>query len=127
MTFFTTPNAPREDYMHTHEQPLIVAVPYVILAIMSIFFGYVASDLFVGPGTDFLSTALFIHPDNNVLIEGEFALPTLIKNLPVLLSVLSAGLAVLLYHRYPSVLTYMTDPATFGGLGLAIYKMFNAK
>jgi len=127
MTFFTTPNAPREDYMHTHEQPLIVAIPYVILAIMSIFFGYVASDLFVGPGSDFLSTALFIHPDNNVLIEGEFALPTLIKNLPVLLSVLSAGLAVLLYHRYPSVLTYMTDPATFGGLGLATYKFFNSK
>ena len=94
---------------------------------MSIFFGYVASDLFVGPGSDFLSTALFIHPDNNVLIEGEFALPTLIKNLPVLLSVLSAGLAVLLYHRYQSVLTYMTDPATFGGLGLAIYKFFNSK
>jgi NADH-ubiquinone oxidoreductase chain 5 len=94
---------------------------------MSIFFGYVASDLFVGPGSDFLSTALFIHPDNLVLVEGEFALPTLIKNLPVLLSVLSAGAAVALYHQYPSVLTYLTDPATFGGLGLAVYRTFNSK
>lgn len=81
----------------------------------------------MGPGSDFLSAALFTHPDNIILIEGEFALPTLIKNLPVLLSVLGAGLAVLLYHRYPSVLTYATDPATFGGLGLATYKMFNSK
>lgn len=127
LTFFTTPNAPLSDYENTHEQPLIVAIPYVILAIMSIFFGYVASDLFVGPGSDFLSTALFIHPDNVVMIEGEFALPTLIKNLPVLLSVLSAGAAVALYHQYPSVLTYLTDPGTFGGLGLAVYRTFNSK
>jgi NADH-ubiquinone oxidoreductase chain 5 len=106
---------------------MIVAIPYVILAIMSIFFGFVGSDLFVGAGTDFLSTALFIHPDNNILIEGEFALPTLIKNLPVLVSVISAGLAVILYHRYPYVLTYLTDPYANMGLGLAIYKFFNAK
>lgn len=94
---------------------------------MSIFFGYVASDLFVGPGSDFLSTALFIHPDNVVMVEGEFALPTLIKNLPVLASVLSAGLAIVLYHRYPAVLTYLTDPYTFGGLGLVTYRFFNSK
>ena len=98
LTFFTTPNAPRGDYEHTHEQAPIVMIPYLILALLSIFFGYVASDVFVGPGSDMLSTALFVHPDHVVMIEGEFALPLFIKNLPAFLSVLGAGLALVLYH-----------------------------
>jgi len=72
---------------------------------MSIFFGYVASDLFVGPGSDFLSTALFIHPDNNVLVDGEFSIPLTAKLLPLVLSLMGASLALLLYGRYPAVLT----------------------
>jgi len=126
LTFFTTPNAPRGDYEHTHEQPIIVAIPYVILAILSIFFGYVASDLFVGPGSDMLSSALFTHPDNVVLIDGEFSLPLFIKNLPALLSVLGAGLALVLYHQSATarpILVYLTETP----LGLAMYRFFNSK
>lgn len=123
LTFFTTPNAPRGDYEQTHEQAFIVMVPYIILALLSIFFGYVASDLFVGPGSDMLSTALFVHPNHVVMVEGEFGLPLLIKNLPALLSVGGAGLAILLYHRYPNVLVAMTETR----LGLAVYRFFNAK
>jgi NADH-ubiquinone oxidoreductase chain 5 len=98
-------------------------IPYIILALLSIFFGYVASDVFVGPGSDMLSTALFVHPDHVVMIEGEFALPLFIKNLPALLSVGGAGLALVLYHRYPNVLVSLTETS----LGLAIYRFFNAK
>ncbi len=123
LTFFTTPNAPRGDYEHTHEQSIIVCIPYVILALLSIFFGYLASDLFVGPGSDMLSTALFVHPDHIVIIEGEFGLPLLIKNLPAILSVSGAGLALLLYHRYLDVLVYLTETS----LGLAIYRFLYAK
>jgi NADH-ubiquinone oxidoreductase chain 5 len=93
------------------------------LALLSIFFGYIASDLFVGIGSDMLSTALFVHPIHVVIIEGEFALPLLIKNLPAILSVFGAGLAILLYHQYPAVLVYFT----YTRLGLAIYRFFNAK
>ena len=123
LTFFSTPNAPRGDYEHTHEQAPIVMIPYIILALLSIFFGYVASDVFVGPGSDMLSTALFVHPDHVVMVEGEFALPLFIKNLPALLSVGGAGFALVLYHRYPNVLVSMTETS----LGLAIYRFFNAK
>lgn len=65
MTFLTHPNAPQNDYAHTasqssngKEQPLIVVIPYIILSLLAIFFGYIAKDLFVGPGSDFLSSAL---------------------------------------------------------------------
>ena len=98
----------------------------MILAILSIFFGYVASDLFVGPGSDMLSSALFTHPDNVVLIDGEFSLPLFIKNLPALLSVLGAGLALVLYHQSATarpILVYLTETP----LGLAMYRFFNSK
>lgn len=123
LTFFGTANAPRGDYEHLHEQSLIVAIPYVILSILSIFFGYIASDLFVGPGSDMLSTALFMHPDHVSLVDGEFGLPLLIKNLPAILSISGAGLAVLMYHKFPYVLTNMTETS----VGLAMYRFFNAK
>ena len=55
LTFLTYPNAPKVDYENTHEQPLIVVLPYVILSLLAIFFGYLAKDLFVGQGSDFLS------------------------------------------------------------------------
>ena len=123
LTFFTTPNAPRGDYEHLHEQSLIVAIPYIILALLSIFFGYIASDVFVGVGSDMLSTALFVHPDHIVMIEGEFALPLAIKNLPAILSITGAGAAMYLYSRSPSVLVYLTETK----VGLAMYRFFNAK
>ena len=123
LTFFTTPNAPRGDYEHTHDQATIVMISYILLALPSIFFGYIASDLFVGPGSDMLATALFVHPNHVVMVEGEFALSLFIKNLPALLSVGGAGLALLVYHRYPNVLVSMTEST----LGLAIYRFFNAK
>jgi NADH-ubiquinone oxidoreductase chain 5 len=73
-----------------------------------------------------LSSALFVHPDHVVMVEGEFGLPLLIKNLPAILSISGAGLALLLYHRYyraSAVLVEMTETR----LGLATYRFFNAK
>ena len=100
-----------------------MAIPYVILACFSIYFGYLASDVFVGMGSDMLSTALFVHPDRLALVEAHFSLNLFIKNLPALLTVLGAGLALLLYHRYPVVLVSLTE----SGLGLRLYRFLNAK
>jgi NADH-ubiquinone oxidoreductase chain 5 len=115
--------APRGDYEHTHEQALIVCIPYVILALLSIFFGYIASDLFTGPGSTILSNALFVHPNHVVIIEGEFALPLMIKNLPLILSLFGAGFALLLYHLFPNVLMYISQTP----VGAIMYRFFNAK
>jgi NADH-ubiquinone oxidoreductase chain 5 len=86
LTFFTTPSAPKGDYLHAHEAPIIIVIPLVILSIMSIVFGYIAKDAFVGPGSDFFSNALFQHPDHITLIEAEFGLTSIVKLLPMILS-----------------------------------------
>lgn len=129
MTFLTHPNAPKGDYEHTHEQPLIVAIPYVILSLLAIFFGFVMKDLFVGPGSDFLSSALFIHPSHITLIEAEFSLPLFYKLLPAVGSLLGAGSALLLYHRLPDFTVSLTQGSTdgVGRLGYMMYSFFNGK
>jgi len=123
LTFFTVPNAPKGDYLHAHEAPMIIVIPLVILSIMSIGFGYVAKDMFVGVGTDFLSTALFQHPDHISLIEAEFGLPLLLKLLPAIGSLFGAGFALYLYHVVPSFTIGLTDNT----LGYALYKYLNGK
>lgn len=123
MTFLTYPNAPKGDYEHTHEQPLIVVIPYVVLSLLAIFFGYLAKDLFVGPGSDFLSSALFIHPTHITLVEAEFAIPLFYKLLPAVGSLFGAGAALLLYHRLPEFTVNLTQ----NKLGYMLYSFFNGK
>jgi NADH-ubiquinone oxidoreductase chain 5 len=123
LTFFGTRNAPKGDYLHAHEAPMIIVIPLVILSILSIAFGYVAKDAFVGVGTDFLSTALFQHPNHISLIEAEFGIPLSLKLLPAIGSFFGAALAVYLYHVTPLFTINLTNNA----LGKAIYKFLNGK
>lgn len=98
-------------------------IPYVILSLLAIFFGYLAKDLFVGPGSDFLSSALFIHPNHITLVEAEFSIPLFYKLLPAIGSVLGAGTALLLYHRLPEQAVNLTQ----NKLGYLMYSFFNGK
>jgi NADH-ubiquinone oxidoreductase chain 5 len=82
LVFFTVPNGSKVNYANTHETKLAVIIPFIILALFSIFFGYVASDLFVGVGSDFLGNSVFMHPNNVSIIEAEFSLSPIIKLLP---------------------------------------------
>jgi NADH-ubiquinone oxidoreductase chain 5 len=54
--------------------------------------------MFVGPGSDLLGSALFVHPDHVYLVDGEFSLPLIIKNLPLVVTILGAGGALVMYH-----------------------------
>lgn len=120
LAFFSHPSAPKGDYLHAHEAPGLIVVPLVFLAVLSIGFGYVASDLFRGAGTDFLSTVFHVHPGHLSLVEAEFALPQVIKLLPGLVTILSAALAFVLYQVTPQVLVALKD--TLGGK--ALYRFF---
>jgi NADH-ubiquinone oxidoreductase chain 5 len=100
LTFFTYPNGSISVYKGAHEAPLIIALPLVILAILSIFFGFITKDLFVGVGTGFWSNSIFIHPDNVSLIEAELAVPYFYKLLPLFGSLFGASIVFVLYHFF---------------------------
>lgn len=123
LVFLTIPNGPKNVYLNSHEAKLSVIIPLFILALFSIFFGFILSDLFVGVGSDFFGHSLFIHPKNISLIEAEFSLPLMIKLLPAILSLLGATLAIFLYNYFPNIIINVTE--TY--LGRKIYTFLNGK
>jgi NADH-ubiquinone oxidoreductase chain 5 len=98
LVFLTYPNGPKNSYLNTHESNIATIIPLLILALFSIFFGYIVSDIYVGVGSNFFANSLFTHPNNLTLIEAEFSLNPLIKLLPAIISFLGAFLAVYFYH-----------------------------
>jgi len=98
LVFLGLPNGIQSTYNNIHEANIVVIIPLFILALFSIFFGYVFSDLFVGIGSDFFGSAIFIQPNNISLVEAEFSIPIILKLLPTILSIIGGSLGILLYN-----------------------------
>ena len=127
LTFLTSPNSSRINYLNIHEANTVVIVALVTLSLFSIFFGYLFSDLFIGVGSDAFSSSLFIHPNHINLIEAEFSLPLLFKLLAALFSLIGAVLSVLLYQYRPDFINDLTNNITGFSLSRNIYKFLNGK
>lgn len=123
LTFFNTPNASRHSYTNTHEASILLGAPLVFLAVLSIVFGYLAKDLWLGAGTDFLSAVLPQHPSHLALIEAEFALPLFFKQLPLILTIIGAISALCLYGPYMRFAVSLTDNTT----ARALYGFINGQ
>jgi NADH-ubiquinone oxidoreductase chain 5 len=123
LVFLTVPNGQKQAYLDSHESNLAVVLPLFLLALFSIFFGYLFSDLFVGMGSNFLGNAIFTHPNNIALVEAEFSLPILIKQLPAILSVSGAVLALYLYNINPGIINSITEVS----IGRKLYSFLNGK
>jgi NADH-ubiquinone oxidoreductase chain 5 len=123
LVFLTTANGQKESYLNSHESNLAVIIPLLVLALFSIFFGYIFSDLFVGLGSDFFGNSLFIHPNHISIIEAEFSLNPIIKLLPVIFSFTGAILAIFMYHKTPEILINLTE----NKLGRKLYSFLNGK
>lgn len=123
LTFFTTPNASKVTYLHAHEAPFLLGAPLVLLSLLSVVGGYLGRDLFLGLGTDYLSTALFQLPAHVAMVEAEFGLPQLVKLLPALGTLTGALSAVGLYQMLPSFVNRVTGYQ----VGRYVYDFLNAK
>src|SRR6267378_2513773 len=116
LTFLTNPNGPLINYKQIHEGDLFINVPLIVLAIFSIFFGYLTKDIFIGLGTNFFSdNSLFIHPNHEIMLDTEFAVPILFK----LLSLIS----IILSEFFPKLLINLK----FSKLGYNIFSFFNQR
>jgi NADH-quinone oxidoreductase subunit L len=79
------------------ELNFFILIPLFFLSILSIFIGFIFSDIFVGIGTDYFSNSIYIKFEHFNNIEIEFIHPFL-KNLPLILSFL--GLLLSYYFFY---------------------------
>lgn len=122
LTFFASPSGSRHDYEHIHEQPIIVIVPLAFLALIAIFFGFLAKDAFA-LGSDILSNSLFSHPNHTYVIEAEFSIPMHYKLLPLYAILSGSVIGILLYH----VGIEHTLAFNLSSIGKSIYTFLNGK
>jgi NADH-ubiquinone oxidoreductase chain 5 len=124
LTFLTNPNGSMMYYRHAHEGNIFLSLPLVILAIFSIFFGYITKDLFIGLGSSFfVDNSIFIHPVHEIMLDTEFAVPTLFKLLPFIFTV-SFSLIAIILSEYSSQSTLNFK---LSNLGYKIYGFFNQR
>ena len=94
LTFINNYNGNKSIINRIHESEFLMIFPLIILALGSIFIGFVTKDFFIGPGNDFWNNAIFIFPTHLFYVEAEF-LPIKIKWLPFILSMAGIFIASL--------------------------------
>jgi NADH-ubiquinone oxidoreductase chain 5 len=124
LTFLSNPNGPLVNYKHAHEGDMFLNFPLIILAVFSIFFGFLTKDIFIGLGTGFFSdNSLFIHPNHEIMLDTEFAVPIIFKLLPFILTVLLSIFSILLSEFFPNLIINFK----FSKLGYNIFSFFNQR
>jgi NADH-ubiquinone oxidoreductase chain 5 len=124
LTFLASPNGSMQYYKHAHEGDVFLSLPLVILAVFSIFFGYITKDIFIGLGSNFfIDNSIFIHPTHEIMLDTEFAVPTIIKLLPLIFTVSFSVLAILISEFLPESLINFK----FTNLGHNIFGFFNQR
>src|SRR5277367_4165529 len=124
LTFLTNPNGPLINYKNAHEGDIFMSLPLIILAIFSIFFGYITKDIFIGLGSGFFSdNSIFIHPTHEIMLDTEFAVPTLFKLLPLVFTILFSIIAIISSEYLPKILINFK----LSRLGYNIFSFFNLR
>ena len=124
LTFLTNPNGPLVNYKIAHEGDIFMSLPLIILAVFSIFFGYITKDIFIGLGSGFFAdNSLFIHPSHEIMLETEFALPLLFKLLPLVFTISLSAISIVLSEFLPLILISFK----FSRLGYNIFSFFNQR
>jgi NADH-ubiquinone oxidoreductase chain 5 len=124
LTFLTNPNGPIVNYKQAHEGDVFMSLPLIILAIFSIFFGYITKDIFIGLGSGFFSdNALFIHPSHEIMLDTEFGTPVLFKLLPLVFTSFLTIVSLILFEYLASLLIYFK----FSRIGYNIFSFFNQR
>ena len=118
MTFCAPTSAHKKSLQNTHDAPFVMAFPLIVLALGSIFVGYLGKEMMVGLGTNFWGNAIFTLPNNTLLLEAEY-ISQFIKILPLISTVVGAFLALLItcFQAYRSYLLKISKT----GRGLYIF------
>src|SRR2546421_6736132 len=124
LTFLTNPNGPLKNYKQIDQGNMFINFPLIILAIFSIFFGYITKDIFIGLATDFFSdNSLFIHPLHEIMLDTEFAVPVLFKLLPLFFTISLSLLSIIFTEFYPRLLIKFK----LSSIGYNIFSFFNQR
>ena len=74
--FFNNANNAKRIINYVHEPKIYMYMPLILLSIFSVFIGYFGKDLFVGIGTTFWNSSIFVLPKNYYFFESEELVPS---------------------------------------------------
>jgi len=94
LTFFNRNNSFKRYVAHAHEANLATGLPLALLAIGSLFVGYLTKDMIVGLGSPFWANSISVFSKNMSYLEAEY-LPYHVKAIPLVFSHLGIFIA---YH-----------------------------
>nr|YP_009159650.1 NADH dehydrogenase subunit 5 [Antholoba achates]AKQ50923.1 NADH dehydrogenase subunit 5 [Antholoba achates] len=98
LTFISNTNSKKEVFSHAHEGSWNLTLPLILLALGSIFVGYLTKEVI-------WSFQITLSP----------IVPTFIKLLPVIFSLFGAGVAIILYHYSSQVFKAPVSPVGLAG------------
>jgi len=82
LTFINRSNSYKNYVQDSHEGDFALLFPLFCLCFGSVFFGFLAKDLFAGLGTLTFNDSIFTHVNNGSLLDSEFIDP-IFKNIPL--------------------------------------------
>jgi NADH-ubiquinone oxidoreductase chain 5 len=124
LTFLTNPNGSVNYYKNAHESDIFISLPLVILAIFSIYFGFITKDIYIGLGSGFFTdNSIFIHPLREILINTEFAVPIIFKLIPFIFTIFFSLISIL----YPEFIGKAILNFKLSNIGYYIFGFFNQR
>jgi proton-translocating NADH-quinone oxidoreductase chain L len=94
--FLSKPNGNKIVVLGAHEGSFRMGFPLFLLSFFSIFIGYISKEIFIGFGTSFWGSSIFIIPSNYGLLNIEF-LSLTYKILPLILTFIGLFSAYFLF------------------------------
>ena len=85
LTFPNKTNSFKQWIIHAHETNAIMGLPLILLAVGSLFVGYLSKDMIMGLGSTFRGNSIFVLSEHMSFLEAEY-LPYHIKVLPLIFS-----------------------------------------
>lgn len=118
LTFHGVARADDAVMSHIHESPLTMLLPLFLLAVGSLFSGYVFYELFVGESTSFWGAAIFVLPQDEVIKAAHYV-ERWVAWIPTFAAFLGIGIAYVLYTYSEKWLEQLVR--TFRGLYNFLY------
>jgi NADH-ubiquinone oxidoreductase chain 5 len=122
LTFLSKPRGFKKSYETAHEADFAITIPLFVLSIGSVFFGYLIKDMFIGFGSNFFVSSVFLHPSNIFTSDSEF-IPLWVKLVPLLFSLFGFFSSFLLYSFFKADLFFLKTSV----FGLPLYVFLNRK
>jgi len=96
--FLKRTNLNKLNFNSQRDSGLFILFSLLLLTVLSIFNGYIFSDMFTGIGSDFYNNNIFFKNEHYALLNAEY-LKLGIKNIPLILTLMTIFITILLLNK----------------------------